>query len=186
MNNNERIIVALVDNNGEIIPLANEDAVKKEIIEQECERQKRRKAERQSGFRNFYQVNRKYSYIFDMLLQHNPTAMRMLDFIVEHMEKNNTLFATASTVAIGLGVSESTISRCKKCLEKMGIIEVQKYGGANVYIVNPQLIWGDWSKKRKDCPFTGMIPLPEAPEEAVIKKDATTKLWRPVKRKKAQ
>lgn len=185
MSNNERKIVAFVDDNGEVIPVANEDAVRREILEQEREIQNRRKAERQNGFRTFYQVNRKYSYVFDMLLQQNQAAMRMLGFIIEHMEKNNTLFATASTVATGLEVSESTVSRCKKCLVKMGIIEVQKYGGANVYIVNPELIWGDWSKYRKDCPFTGIIPLPKAPKK-LIRKDPKTKLWRTIKKKKTQ
>ena len=61
---------------------------------------------------------------------------------------------------------------------------MQRCSVANMYIVNPKLVWGNWSSKRKECPFKGTIPLPPEPEENIIKKDAKTRILSVTKSKK--
>lgn len=93
-----------------------------------------------SPYRDFAQLNREEIPHLDRACRDNPTAVRLLLFIMQHMDHSNTLLCPYQVFEEYLGLSQATVARGIRYLKDKGFIVVEKKSGAgNRYTLNPAL-----------------------------------------------
>lgn len=145
---------------------------RKRHIEQEkrAERLKQTKEEKErkkSPFNNFIQLNDKKMAILRHCSTDNPKALSVLLFILEYMDNYNAVVCSYQVLQEALDFSQATVARSIKYLKDKNLIYVKKTGTANVYIVNPELVWRSWGNNKKYCQFPANVLLAESEQEAI-------------------
>ncbi len=144
---------------------------KAERISREHQRAEEREAaarerEKKSPYRNFAQLNREKIPHLDRACRDNPTAVRILLFIMQHMDHCNALLCPYQVFKEYLGLSQATVARGLKYLKGKGFISVEKKPGiGNTYLLNPELAWTSFGANLKNSRFPGEIGLTAATEE---------------------
>ena len=123
------------------------------------------RANRQSPFARFYQVNKDKSEYLRSCLQENPKALQILFFIFDNMDNYNALICSYKVFQEQLGLSQATVARCVKYLKEHGFIYVYKTGMSNVYVANKSLVWNSWGNNAKYCKFPANIMLSASEQE---------------------
>ncbi len=101
-----------------------------------------REREKKSPYRNFAQLNREKIPHLDRACRDNPTAVRILLFIMQHMDHCNALLCSYQVFKEYLGLSQATVARSLRYLREKGFISVEKKPGiGNTYILNDELAW---------------------------------------------
>lgn len=101
-----------------------------------------RKREKKSPYRDFAQLNRKSIPHLDQACKDHPSAVRVLLFILQHMDRSNALLCPYKVFEKYLGLSQATVARSLKYLKDKGFIAVERKPGiGNVYMLNPDLAW---------------------------------------------
>lgn len=85
--------------------------------------------------------------------------MKVMLFIVEHMDNYNALVCSYKVFEDALGISQATVARSIKFLREKNMIYVRKSGSSNVYTLNPDVAWKSWGKNRQYCKFPANIIL---------------------------
>ncbi|MBE6943969.1 MAG: helix-turn-helix domain-containing protein [Ruminococcaceae bacterium] len=91
-----------------------------------------------------------------------PAANKLFWFIANHMDGYNALIASYAVFQEALGVSVPTIARGIKYLKDNGLLHIKKSGSANVYMLNPKVIWKSWGNNMKYCEFPAKVLLAES------------------------
>jgi len=84
-------------------------------------------------------------------------ARVLLDFFLEHMDKENALIVSRETIKDILGWSLPTIDRKIKILKELQFINIMRTGSSNVYYVNANIAWTTWNDKRDYAQFRAMV-----------------------------
>lgn len=134
----------------------------------EAEADKQKKKIRGSAYREFAQLNMegKINEIVMNSLFDCPPAGKIFFFIANHMDGYNALIASYKVFEEALDLSKPTIARGIKFLKDKGYIYILKSGSANVYTINPKIIWKSWGKNIKYCEFPANIIISKAEQEA--------------------
>lgn len=82
------------------------------------------------------------------------------------MDGYNALIASYKVFEEALDLSKPTIARGIKFLKDKGYIYILKSGSANVYTINPKIIWKSWGKNIQYCEFPANIIISKAEQEA--------------------
>ena len=109
---------------------------------------------------NFVQLYRKNITEIRRLTNHNPMALNIFLFLLEHMDYNNTVACSYSVLEEFTGKSKSTITRAIKTLKDNGFIQVFKMGTSNIYTVHPDVAWTSYDDNNKDqiyAKFNGVM-----------------------------
>ena len=133
----------------------------RELKEQEKREEEARKREKNSTFNEFAQFNME-GYVHTgvmMSLADYPAATKLFWFIAKQMDGYNALIASYAVFQEALNMSIPTIARGVKVLKEKGILHIKKSGSANVYIMNPDLIWKSWSNNKQYCEFPAKVIL---------------------------
>jgi len=125
-----------------------------------------REREKKSPYRNFAQLNRENIPHLDRACRDNPTAVRILLFILQHMDHYNALLCPYQVFEEYLGLSQATVARSLKYLKDKGFIAVEKKPGiGNKYILNDNLAWTSSGANLKNSRFPATVGLTAATEE---------------------
>lgn len=140
----------------------------------EAEKQAEKDVEKRmknSPYKSFCQVNDEAFKYLRSLADH-PTAIKLLFFILEHMDGYNALVCSYTVFQEAFGISQATVARTIRYLRENGFICIKKSGTANVYIVNDSLVWKSWGKNTKYCEFPAnvVITCSEQEQEVVCEK----------------
>lgn len=143
----------------------------------EQEERERSYAEK-SPFRNFVQLNRKKIVHIIKACHENKHAVRLLFFIIEHMDGYNALICPYAMFKKHLGMSQATVARSIKYLKDKGFIDAKRQinGNINKYIVNEDLVWKNSAGMLGRCKYSGK-PL-QAADENEVSADARVKICR--------
>lgn len=145
------------------------------------------KQEKKSAYTDFVQFNME-GYINTELmltLADNSAATKLFWFITKHMDGYNALIASYKVFEEALGMSIPTIARGIKVLKDKGMLHIKKSGSANVYMLNPDVVWKSWGNNRKYCEFPANIVLAKSEQEQ-IKKDYKQQMHRVLENKNKQ
>lgn len=135
--------------------------------------EKARADRKKSTFDDWAQLNRKNIVHLIKAAQVNPTALQVLLFIIEHMNKMNALVCSYKVLQEQLGLSQATVARSVKYLKDNGFIAIYKSGSSNVYVINPDLVWTSYGDKVEYCKFPAMVMLSASEQEEL---DQSTKI----------
>lgn len=103
----------------------------------------------------------------------NPTALRILLFLIKHMDGFNAIGAPQKLIASMLGLSRQTVSTHIAYLQDHGWIEIYKLGKANVYIINPEVVWTSYAGQKAYCKFQGTFLLDSDDQWAIPTRERT-------------
>lgn len=103
----------------------------------------------------------------------NTTALRVLLFLIKHMDGTNALGAPQKLISEMLNISRQTVNGAIKYLEQHGWIQVFKLGKANIYVVNPDVVWTSYADQRSYCKFQGTFLLSSEDNWVIKSKDRT-------------
>lgn len=137
----------LVDTNtGEILQVPVQDV-------QEARDERKRKN------RDFVMLYRRFvSQIADLGLR-DVQALRILLFLIRHMDPKNALAVPMSLIADMVGLSRQTVSAKLKYLRDNGWIQIYRLGKQNVYTINPSVAWTAYDDDKQYCKFTATVML---------------------------
>lgn len=155
----------------ELERLNKQDKERWEREEREREREKAQASK--SPYKDWAQLNRKNVVHLIRAAQENPTALSVLLFLIENMNKMNAIVASYSVIQEVLGMSKPTVTRSIKYLKEKGFIAIYKSGSSNVYVVNNDLVWTNYGNKVMYSKFPANVIL-SASEQSEI--DQHTKL----------
>ena len=138
------------------------------------EREERERAQAsKSPYKDWAQLNRKNVVHLIKAAQENPTALSVLLFLIENMNKMKAIVASYAVIQEVLGMSKPTVTRSIKYLKEKGFIAIYKSGSSNVYVVNNDLVWTNYGNKVMYSKFPANVIL-SASEQSEI--DQHTKL----------
>lgn len=138
---------------------------------------KQREREKKSRYKDFAQLNKQNVIHLIKAAQVNPTALAVLLFFIEHMDKMNAIICSYKVLQEQLDMSQATVARSVKYLKDTGFIHIYKSGSANVYVINDNLVWTNTGDKVKYCQFPANVVL-SASEQEEINKDRKLKFDR--------
>lgn len=107
------------------------------------------------------------------LMKEDRHAARLYAFFAEHMGPDGTVSASRTVLAEALDMSERTVSRHVKTLEKLKAVIVLKIGTANVYCLNPAEVWKSFDTAKPYAAFRTKT-LVGKKENPFVKKRLTT------------
>jgi DNA-binding transcriptional ArsR family regulator len=136
-----------------------------ELDAMDAKEQEQQERAKKSPFARFYQVNKDNSHFLRECLDANPTALKVLIFIFEHMDKYNAVICSYAVFQEVLGLSQATIARAIKYLKNNGFLYVYKSGTSNVYVANKDLVWTSWGSNVKYCEFPANVVLSSSEQE---------------------
>lgn len=89
----------------------------------------------------------------------NPTALRVLLFLIRHMDGMNAIGVQQTLIADMTGLVRQTVSKSISYLQENGWIQVFKLGRSNIYVINPQVVWTSYAGQKSYCKFQGSLML---------------------------
>lgn len=136
----------------------NKYTFEKRKIEIEKEQKKNlEKQEKEKKNSNFIMMYREHMPEIRWLMKQSRYASNIFNFILEHMDYNNTLMCSHQIFMDYFEISKPTVTRAIKLLKDNGFVDVLKSGTSNVYIVNQEVAWSSWDNQKKYCKFSGNI-----------------------------
>ncbi|NRA46965.1 MAG: helix-turn-helix transcriptional regulator [Oligoflexales bacterium] len=108
---------------------------------------------------DFVQFNRKNISSIRVLMRKDSVAAELFMFLTQWMDRSNCVSCSQKLLQEVLGKSRTTVYNAINNLKDAGLLMVAKQGTANVYILNPQVVWSTWNTNKKYCEFEGTILL---------------------------
>ncbi|MDO1451532.1 replication/maintenance protein RepL [Rhodocytophaga aerolata] len=114
------------------------------------------------NFIQFYEDN--ISLIREMI-EENPTALKVLLWIIEKMDKNNALVISQIALAESLNVHRNTIGNSISYLKQKKAVEVLKSGSTNIYAVNTEIAWKSLANNKQFALFSAKVYLSSSEQD---------------------
>lgn len=114
---------------------------------------------RRTENQDFVMLYRHYVQQIADLGMKNSTALKVLLFLIRNMDGTNAIGVTQSLIAEMTGLARQTVSKAIKYLDENGWLQIYKLGKANVYVVNPDVVWTSYADQKQYCKFTGTLML---------------------------
>lgn len=124
--------------------------------DREIEDQKREEeAKKERKNDDFTQVYHKYWRFMSDIINENPKAAILYNFLAEHAAPDTgAVVVSQQILADRLGVSRMTISRHIKYLEKKHVVlKISLSGGVCAYALDPEMVWKSWSTNKEYATF---------------------------------
>lgn len=134
----------------------DEAEAKARARDREVEDQKKKEAdEREKKNDNFTQVYHKYWRFMSEIINENPKAAILYNFLAEHVAPDTgAIVVSQQILADKLNVSRMTISRHIKYLEeKHVVLKISLSGGVCAYALDPEMVWKSWSTNKDYATF---------------------------------
>lgn len=109
-----------------------------------------------ANFVQFYEDN--LPLLSDMIGE-NPTALRILLWLITHMEGFGSLVASQTAICEALSIHRNTVGKAINYLKDKKAIAVLKSGNTNVYAVNEQIAWKEKAGLKKFAHFSAKVYL---------------------------
>ena len=109
--------------------------------------------EKSLGFRRFIQLNCEYSNFLCNFAAKHPKALAILLFLEKNANTRNASCVTQKALCQQFKISNTTVWRQLKILQKANLIYVKKDKGLNFYIINPEIVWKGTPSQRNLCEF---------------------------------
>lgn len=109
--------------------------------------------------KDFVMLYRHYIFQLSELGMEDVQALRVLLFLVKHMDTKNAIVAPMSLMSDMLGLSRQTVSQKIKYLQQHGWIAVGHVGRQNVYIINPDVVWTAYGDQKQYCKYEANVLL---------------------------
>lgn len=109
--------------------------------------------EKSLGFRRFIQLNCEYSNFLCNFAAKHPKALAILLFLEKNANTRNASCVTQKALCQQFKISNTTVWRQLKILQKANLIYVKKDKGLNFYIINPEIAWKGTPTQRYLCEF---------------------------------
>jgi hypothetical protein len=119
---------------------------------------------------DFVQFNRKNMQAIRSLIKDNPIAAELFMFLTQWMDRANAVCCSQKLLQEVLGRSRMSIYRAIKHLEDNSVLMIAKQGTANVYILNPEIVWSTWNSNKQYCEFQGAILVSKSENEEIENK----------------
>lgn len=132
-----------------------------------------KKTSRRTENQDFIMLYRHYVQQIADLGMENSTALKVLLFLIRNMDGTNAIGVTQSLIAEMTGLARQTVSKAIKYLEANGWIQIFKLGRANIYVVNPDVVWTSYADQKQYCKFKGTLLLSSVDNWEVRKKNTT-------------
>ena len=128
------------------------------------------KQERAHDNKDFVMMYRRFiSQIADLGVE-DAQALRVLLFLVRHMDTKNALAVPMALMSDMLGLTRQTVSSKIKFLSNTGWISVYKLGRQDVYVVNPDFVWTAYGDQKSYCKFEANVLLSDDDNWKINKK----------------
>lgn len=124
--------------------------------------------------RDYVMMYRKFINQIADLGQEDAQALKILLFLCRNMDSRNALCITMGLISEMTGMCRQTVSKKLKFLEDNGWICVAKLGKANVYIVNPEVVWTAYADDKTYCKFEATVMLDPKDNWEFKSKDKTS------------
>lgn len=136
----------------------------RQLDEQTAREELEQKKAKQSPYNEFAQFNIESTVNVNIMydLAKYPAASQLFWFILKHMDGYNALIASYKVFEEALGMSTPTVARGIKTLKERGVLYIKKSGSANVYMLNPKMVWKSWGNNMKYCKFPANVILAES------------------------
>lgn len=119
----------------------------------------------------FYQLSKGIGPVtLAKISEKSTSAISVLMFFFENMDNYNTLMVSQQVIAEELGKARQTISNAIKVLEDENVIGIGKVGQANVYMINPKVVWQNGFRQRLSMNIKGSILLGKSENEELFKR----------------
>ena len=109
--------------------------------------------------KDFVMLYRRFISQISDLGMRDVQALRILLFLVRHMDTKNALAVPMTLMSDMLNLSRQTVSNKLKFLQDDGWIRIMKLGRQNVYIVNPDVVWTSYNDQKQYCQFEATVML---------------------------
>ena len=109
--------------------------------------------EKSLGFRRFIQLNCEYSNFLCNFAAKHPKALAILLFLEKNANTRNASCVTQKALCQQFKISNTTVWRQLKILQKANLIYVKKDKGLNFYIINSEIMWKGTPSQRYLCEF---------------------------------
>lgn len=127
--------------------------------------EKLHRKERHSPYERFAQTNLDGTDKLIALTQKNALAMQIYLFIADRMDGLNSLVCSYTFLAEYFQVSKSSVTRAVRVLREEKILYIMKSGSANVYILNPEIVWKSYGSNVRYCEFKSKVLLCESEQD---------------------
>lgn len=94
-------------------------------------------------------------------LSNEPQALRLFLWMVDKMNRVNSLMCSVKVMAEALDVSEPTIYRAVKHLKDGQYIKTIKSGASNIYHINAQIVWQSMQSRHQHAEFNTRVIVSE-------------------------
>ena len=115
------------------------------------------KREKRSPYKKWAQVNLDPNICKArrQLIRDCPSAMVILEFLMEQANKKNAIMCSQAVLSEVLGYDKCTVSRSLKVLTERRFVGTAKCGNAKVYLLNRQVTWKAWGTSwgKSDCEY---------------------------------
>ncbi len=115
-----------------------------------------------TGFVQFYGDNLP---LLSGMIGENPTALRILLWLITHMEGFGSLVASQTAICEALDIHRNTVGKAINYLKDKKAIAVLKSGNTNVYAVNEQIAWKETAGLKKFAHFSAKVYLVPSEQE---------------------
>lgn len=121
--------------------------------------------------KDFVMLYRRFIEQIAELGMKDAQALRVLLFLVKHMDGSNALVVPMTLISDMLNITRQTVSAKIKYLENNGWICVYKSGRQNVYVINPEVVWTSYAYQKTYCKFEANVMLGSQDNWRIAKKD---------------
>jgi DNA-binding transcriptional ArsR family regulator len=109
-----------------------------------------------TNFIQFYEDN--LDLLSEIVLE-NPTALRILLWLVKYMDNRGALVTSQVAICDALSIHRNTVSNAVSYLKSKKAIAVLKSGTTNIYAINEQIAWKETADKKKFAHFSAKVYL---------------------------
>jgi DNA-binding transcriptional ArsR family regulator len=115
---------------------------------------------------DFSQIYHPWWRIQRVLIDENPTALKVFSWLIEVADRRNAVIVSYSAMAVSLGINSRTIMRAVSYLVGKKLVTILKSGNMNVYVLNDRIVWKDTANlKDKYSKFSAEVYMVASEQE---------------------
>lgn len=114
---------------------------------------------------NFVQFYRDNLVLLGEMSAENPTALRILLWLIRLMDDRNAVVTSQVAISEALKLHRNTVSNAVSYLKSKKALAVFKSGTTNVYAINEQIAWAEDADSKKYAHFSAKVYLVGSEQE---------------------
>lgn len=122
-------------------------------------------AQHRSKFKEWGQLNLDIEQVSRLIALQTANraaaAMQVFFFIAREMDRENAYIASYKVFEEALGMSKATVQRALNVLQKHGLLGIAKTGGANIYVLDDDIVWKGYGNTEGTIKLDSKVRLSE-------------------------